>query len=540
MKRALGAAAAAWLFLTAACPSVIAVDVPPARDLSGHTGTRRLSPAEVEQSVRDLLREFGAADDALVDIPMPAPDHRHGFENTIDTGNFSSAELSSLLDWAESISALATTENLEASVGCSPGAAFDACAEGFTRRLLEAAWRIPLSELSRADAATVWEAAANSAVAADTAGVDAVRAIWELALVAPGFWYLSAETDASGRLLTSSIAAHLSYGLWGTLPDQALRARVAELATDEGVRAVAADMLDDPRADATLVRFHRDWLNVKSASSLDKDSALYPDFDAALGNDFEVEFDAFVLRGLHDDLTIADLFASSEGFVNPRLESFFELEPRDAAADDFVWRDLGPARAGPLTRPLVLATNAGRGESALIQRGVAVIEHLFCAHLTVPDNAIAEALPIPPDASSGKLAAVADRASKPNCAVCHTTIDPIGVAFEVFDAVGARRSVYPDGIDIPVGGVLDTWFLSSPIAYDHAGDLLQGLAAAPEVRRCYASKWSEWLTGVRPDGDRLDAIGGMADDTALSLREIVLRTVTSPWFLTRAAEKVQP
>ncbi len=489
--------------------------------------------------MRDLLREFGAAGDALANIPMPPPDHRHGFENTIETGNFSTDELASLLDWAESVSTLATG-NLEASVGCAPSAAFDACAEGFTRRLLEAAWREPLSEPSRAAAATLWAAAADSAVSPDAAATDAARAVWELALASPRFWYVSAETDASGRLLTSSIAAHLSYGLWGTLPDQSLRARTAELATDEGVRAVAADMLDDPRADATLVRFHRDWLNVSAASSLDKDTSLYPDFNAALGRDFEVEFDAFVLRGLHDDFTIADLFASSEGFVNPRLESFFELEPRDAADDNFVWRDLGPVRAGPLTRPLVLATNAGRGESALIQRGVMVIEQLFCAQLTVPDNAIAEALPIPADATSGKLAAVADRASKPQCAACHDTIDPLGVAFEVFDAVGAGRSVYPDGITIPVGGVLDTFFLSSPIAYDDAGDLLQDLAAAPEVQRCYAAKWSEWFTGIHPDGDRLAAITEMADDTTLSLREIVLRTVTSPWFLTRAAEEAQP
>ena len=195
---------------------------------------------------------------------------------------------------------------------------------------------------------------------------------------------------------------------------------------------------------------------------------------------------------------------------------------------------LGPERAGILTRPLYLASTAGRGESALIHRGVTVTEHLLCHVLSPPPNAIAEALPIPADATSGKMAAMVDRASKPACASCHDTIDPIGVAFENFDAIGAFRMSYPDGVAIHPAGSLDATFAAQNIAYTDAADLMSSLATSPRVQLCYASKWSEWLTGAPPNTAQRAELERIANTPDITIREVILRTLTSPWFLTRA------
>lgn len=495
-------------------------------DLTGVTGLRRLSPAEVERTVDDLLAEFGASGDGLPALPLPPPNHKHGFENTIETGNFSTDGLLALLDWADAVGDAATAN---VDLGCTLTAEFDACAAGYATRLLEAAWRAPVDDDTRALAAQTWTTAT-----ADSVPRNGLRALWELALMAPRFWYLSAETDASGRLTPAAMLSQLSYGLWRTMPTADLRARRDALVSDDAVRALAEEMLDDPRAEETVLRFHRDWLNVADGSALDKDPTLYPGFGPELADNFDIEFDAFVMRTLDDDAPIAALFSSHEGFVNRRLEDFYGLAPQAQSDDEFIWRDLGPDRAGILTRPLFLSTTAGRGESALILRGVSVIEHLLCSQLTPPDDAIAEALPIAPDATSGKLAAVADRASKPRCAACHDTIDPLGVAFEAYDAIGAHRTRYPDGIEIPVGGVLESSFIAEPIHYANAVELVEGLAATPEVQRCYAAKWSEWFTGIPPNDDQLDAIGALTAEQSLSMRDILLATITAPWFLTRA------
>lgn len=499
-------------------------------DPIGTTGLRRLSPIEVEATVHDLLLELGAdAGGTAPRTPLPSPDHRHGFQTTIATGHLGFEQVRSLVEWGESISELATAD-LPRAMGCTPTPAWDACVRDYATRLGELSFRRPLA----AEELALFEEV-HVAVAAETTPRDGVRALWEFALASPDFTYLSAQTVSDGsRLSPHAIASQLSYGLWGTMPDAWLRERTDTLTTPEAVRATADAMLDDPRAGVVVARFHRDWLNLASASELDKDPTLYPEFDATTAAALETELDAFVVRTVLEDRSIADLFASRDAFVNQRLEALYELPPRSSGDDDWQWRELGPERAGILTRPLFLATTSGRGESALIHRGVAIIENLLCRTLTPPDDAIEEALPIAVDASSGKLAAVADRASKPRCATCHDAIDPLGLAFESFDAIGGFRTAYPDGVAIDPAGTLESSFLEAPIDYANASELLEQLAETPEVQLCYATKWSEWLTGTPPNDAQRAVLENLAETPGISIREVLLETLTSPWFLDRA------
>ncbi|MCB9625294.1 MAG: DUF1592 domain-containing protein [Sandaracinus sp.] len=479
--------------------------------------------------MHDLLVELGAGEPTIPVVPLPSPNARHGFQNLLDTGHLGFEQVRGLVAWAEVVSE-AATRDVSSAMGCTPSATWDSCVSAYGTQLGRLAFRRPLDadELARFEDVYV-------TVASETTPTDGVRALWELALVSPDFWYLSAETVADDSQLTPhAIAGQLSYGLWGTMPDAWLRERTDQLTTPEAVRAVADAMLDDARAEIVVTRFHRDWLNLAEAATLDKDPTLYPDFDATTAASLERELDAFVLRAVLEDRPVAELFSSRDAYVNQPLESLYGLEAQSSGADDWHWRTLGPERAGVLTRPLFLATTAGRGESALIHRGVAIVEHLLCRVLTPPANAIEQALPIPADASSGKLAAVDDRASKPQCATCHDTIDPLGIAFESFDAVGAFRTTYPDGVGIEPSGVLDSSFLSEPIVYTDAAELLGALSETPDVQVCYASKWSEWLTGAPPNAAQREELATFAARPDVTIREILLQTLTSPWFLDRA------
>ena len=501
----------------------------PAGDPIGTGGLRRLSPLEAETTVADLLVELDADATGVPRAPLPVPQNRHGFQNPLDPGQLSLEEVRGMLEWAESLSAIATAD-VAASMHCTPSAVWDACVRDYATELTRLAYRRPLEaeELARFEAGYL-------AVTAETTPTDGVRTLWEMALTSPDFWYVSAETVPDGSQLTpDAMASQLSYGLWGTMPDPWLRARASQLTTPETVRAIANEMLDDPRAAATVARFHHDWLNLAQAALLDKDPVRYPDFDAETAASLDVEFDAFVTRAVLEDRPISELFESRDAYVNQPLEALYGLAPMSTGNDDWHWRELGPERAGVLTRPLYLATTAGRGESALIHRGVAVTEHLLCHVLTPPANATTEALPIPADATSGKMAAVIDRAAKPTCASCHDTIDPIGVAFESFDAIGSFRMAYPDGVAIRPAGSLDATFTSQTIDYTDAADLMSSLANSPRVQLCYASKWSEWLTGAPPNAAQRAQLELIANTPDISIREVLLRTLTSPWFLTRA------
>jgi hypothetical protein len=532
----LGCFGAGSLALSAGCTGQIgdggepgSIDGPES-DVLGSPNTRRLSSLEVEQSLEDILVELGisaSADDLL----LAPPDVRYSFSNTADSDNFSTSQIQSIMAWAESVSAL-FVEDAPAVLGCTPAPVWDECASDFASRLGRLTYRRPLA----ADELATFQAVYEGAMAEPEEPTDGVRAIVELAFQSPHYWYLSNETrDDSGQLTSHAIAARLSYFLWGSTPDAALRdaADNDELSTPDQVREHAERLLDDPRAEVVVTRFHREWLHVDSATSLSKNAEIYPSFDAALAADMDTEFDMFVNRAVSQG-TVEDLLAGRETFVNTRLEALFGVPASSSGVDDWVLRPLDD-RAGILGRPLFLANTAGQGESSLVHRGVAVIEKYLCKKLEVPANIADEIIPIPPDATSGKMVAVEDRASKAQCSGCHDTIDPIGISFEVFDAIGAYRESYPDGVSIEPAGQLEVGIVPEAVSYGSNRELLTALASKPWAQVCYASRWVEWSTGHHPTDDAMLEVERVAEQGPTSIRSMLLEIAVSPLLTHREA-----
>ncbi len=496
---------------------------PPTSEVLGSPNFRRLSSHEVERTLEDVLVEFNitATADALL---LPAPDVRYSFSNTADSGNLGTTQIQSIMSWAESVSALFVAD-APAVLGCTPAPIWDECVSDFASRLGRLTFRRPLADEELATFQAVYEAV----MAEPEQPTDGVRAIVELAFQTPHHWYLSNETRPNSRQLTShAIAGRLAYFLWGSMPDATLRdaADGDQLSTPEQIRAQAERLLDDPRAEVVIKRFHREWLHVDSATSLSKNAAIYPTFDTELAADMDQEFDMFAVRAVSQG-SVVDLLAGRETFVNSRLEGLFDVTASSSGPDDWVLRPLED-RAGILGRPLFLANTAGTGESALVHRGVAVVEKYLCQKLEIPADIADEIVPIPPDATSGKMVAVEDRASKAKCSVCHDTIDPIGISFEVFDAIGAYRESYPDGVSIDPSGELEAGFVPQSVSYDSSTDLLTALASQPQAQACYASRWVEWSTGHHPTGDVLREVERIAEQGPVSIHALLLEVATSP------------
>jgi hypothetical protein len=495
----------------------------PTSEVLGSPNFRRLSSHEVEQTLEDVLVEFGisaTADDLL----LPAPDVRYSFSNTADSGNLGTMQIQSIMSWAESVSAL-FVEDAPAVLGCTPTPVWDGCVSDFASRLGRLTYRRPLAEEELATFQAVYEAV----MAQPEQPTDGVRAVVELAFQSPHHWYLSNETRPNSQQLTShAIAGRLSYFLWGSMPDAALRdaADGDQLSTPEQVRAQAERLLDDPRAEVVIKRFHREWLHVDDATSLSKNPSIYPSFDAELAADMDEEFDRFAVRAVSEG-SVPDLLAGRETFVNSRLESLFGVSGSSSGPDDWVLRPLED-RAGILGRPLFLANTAGTGESALVHRGVAVVEKYLCQKLEIPADIADEIVPIPPDATSGKMVAVADRASNAKCSVCHDTIDPIGISFEVFDAIGAYRESYPDGVSIDPSGELEAGLVPESVSYASSIELLTALASQPQAQTCYASRWVEWSTGHHPTEATLREVERLAEHGPVSIRALLLEIAASP------------
>src|SRR5207237_479815 len=77
---------------------------------------------------------------------------------------------------------------------------------------------------------------------------------------------------------------------------------------------------------------------------------------------------------------------------------------------------------------------------------------------TPPPPPPANVPPLPDRNEKGRPASVRERLEahrkNPACAVCHTTMDPLGFALENFDAIGEWRTASEDGTPIDASGAM--------------------------------------------------------------------------------------
>jgi hypothetical protein len=125
-----------------------------------------------------------------------------------------------------------------------------------------------------------------------------------------------------------------------------------------------------------------------------------------------------------------------------------------------------------------------------VRRGAFVLKQMLCESLSPPPG-VNMALPEGVAAAETVRERLVQHWTDPTCATCHLRIDPIGLAFEHYGAVGEWRDVYPNGEVVdPAGNLSDP-----EIAFGGAAELLRGLADEPRVQACYVRRWYEYAVG---------------------------------------------
>jgi hypothetical protein len=84
----------------------------------------------------------------------------------------------------------------------------------------------------------------------------------------------------------------------------------------------------------------------------------------------------------------------------------------------------------------------------------------------------------------------------PSCAGCHALMDPIGLGFEHYDAVGTWRDL-DQGLPIDATGDVTNSDVSGP--YDGAVELTKKLAESQEVKDCMVKTWFRFAHGRSVD-----------------------------------------
>jgi Protein of unknown function (DUF1592)/Protein of unknown function (DUF1588)/Protein of unknown function (DUF1587)/Protein of unknown function (DUF1585)/Protein of unknown function (DUF1595) len=256
------------------------------------------------------------------------------------------------------------------------------------------------------------------------------------------------------RITQHELASRLSYFLWASMPDAALR-RAAGAGTLRDPRVLEAQvrrMLRDPKSSALAEQFGAQWLQFRALESLTRNRERFPDFEDYLRQSMRRETELFIEHVIREDRSIFDFIDGRYTFVNERLARHYGIP--GVSGPEFRRVDLtGTPRAGVLTQASVLTVSSYATRTSPVLRGKWVLENLLNAPPPVP----------PPDVPNLDEAAIGTAASlreqleahrkDPTCAACHRKMDPLGFGLENFDAVGAWRTT--DGkFPIDASGIL--------------------------------------------------------------------------------------
>lgn len=345
-----------------------------------------------------------------------------------------------ILDWVEWEGPLVTAEETSQRDGVLPPeeATPEQVAEHLTR-FAERAWRRPVS---REELDGYLETYRAECEAGEKAG-DAYRIALQSVLTSRNFIYLvQGDPEARERLTPWELASRLSYFLWSSMPDDALFNRASSGGlVGEGLQQEVERMLTDNRINRFIDDFARQWLQLHRVGMFPPDKKLYPVYDDWLEASMRQEPVEYFREMLKDNLPIDSFLDSDWTMANARLCDFYGLPEPKAGGFQRVTFKPEDHRGGLLTMGAVLGLTSDGTRHRPVHRGVWLSETIFNRTPPSPPANVDPIEPIPPEGTKITIRQrIEAHARNASCAACHRNIDPLGLAFDQYDAIGQWRT----------------------------------------------------------------------------------------------------
>lgn len=293
-----------------------------------------------------------------------------------------------------------------------------------------------------------------------------------------------------------SLASRLSYFLWSTMPDEELLHLAGEGALRKNLSAQVKRMMADSRSEAFVRNFSGQWLQTRDIESIPIDARAVlrrelkpdPEFDRlrtrfrelvakpedtltpaekqefaevrqaffkrfrrpradltgdlryAMRQEVELYFGSIV----REDRDVVELIDSNYDFLNEKLARHYGLTNLDVTGVNLkrVTLPANCVRGGVLTMGSVLAVTSNPTRTSAVKRGLFILQNVLGNPTPPPlpnipplEDAQKESADHPPTSRE----ALAIHRSQPLCNSCHGRMDPIGLAFENFNAMGMWR-----------------------------------------------------------------------------------------------------
>ncbi len=477
-------------------------------------------------------------------------------------------------------------------------AAWPGYAAEVLRRFATRAFRRPVDDVAveklTAIAARAWEAKGTGfeqgVARAMTAVLASPRFLFRVEETQPG-----AAPGTHPFIDEYALASRLSYFLWSTMPDEELTAHAARGELRANLAAQVRRLLADPRAEQLVSNFAGQWLQTRDVESVSIDARVVQARDAGteaegkqrreqfhqINEDIDVatragdetrvaelkkelnemrlkffggkrvEFSAELrtaMRGeaemffshlLREDRSALELLDADYTFLNEPLAQHYGIPGVQGREMRLVKLPPDSPRGGVLTMGSTLAVTSNPTRTSPVKRGLFILDNILGTPTPPPPPDVAALDESGKDAAGHELSfreALAQHREKPLCASCHNRMDPLGLAFENFNAMGLWRE-QERGQPIPsVAGQLIS------------GERFDGVRALKHILvterrddfyRCLTTKMLTYALGRGPepcDVPAIDAIVERLQRENGRLTAIVIGIIESAPFQKRRAE----
>jgi hypothetical protein len=414
--------------------------------------------------------------------------------------------------------------------------------------LAERAFRRPIDDLTLEKLVSIALTTDNQP---DTSFEEGIRQAVAGILVSPRFLFRSEtqpQPDDPDRMVPLddfALASRLSYFLWRSLPDATLLEEARKGTLRRNLTREVDRMLKDPRSERFVVSFVGQWLQARDVTTInlnarailkskDLEEALKY-FSHDLRRDMQRESEMLFAHVLRENRPVTELLTADYAFLSEKLAQFYGIDGVEGREMRKV--ALQGQRGGVLRQATFLMVTSNPTRTSPVKRGLFVLENLLGAPAPPPPPNIPalEAAKKPGLKNPTVRELMELHRQEALCASCHARMDPLGLAFENYNALGQWRES-ENGKPIETSGKLITGE-----TFQTADDLVKILATSRkrDVHRAMVEKVMIYALGrglEYYDRPELERMVTAIESKNATLRAVIDEVIASTAFQNRRGD----
>ena len=380
--------------------------------------------------------------------------------------------------------------------------------------------------------------------------------------------------DGRRKLNPAEIAYALGYALTDSGPDKEIMNDLAgdQLGDPAVIRAHVERIYESAISGTAkrkgkaerVLRYFQEYFSYQGATDVFKDGSRHPGHNPR-PSDLIKDTDLLILHFLKQDKDVLkELLSTDIAFIRhvparPGWEtiSSYNVTKKAVRGENLISGEknqnnqryvmrLTGQRAGILTQPSWLTAHSGNFDNDPVKRGKWIYEHLLGG--IIPDVPITVDATVPEDPDK-PLRARFEKTRDDYCMRCHAKMNPLGMAFEMFDDVGRFREkeLLRDNktlVEVDArGGIAKSGVpeLDGPV--DNALGLMSKLADSPHVRQVFVRHAFRYWMGrneTLDDSPTLIAADKAYVESGGSMKALVASLLSSDSFLYRKGFDKKP